>query len=95
MNRPRLVKPSLMRAMLSIVLLTALTCFVTGISLAIAYTHGLSDPAPTSEYIRLFTTFIVLWGPTYLLFFWWATVPALVGLGVLLAAVRGEQVDTF
>ncbi|WP_264073013.1 hypothetical protein [Mycobacterium cookii] len=61
---------------------------MTGIALAVGYTHGLTDPAPVGEYIRLFVSFIVLWGPTYLLFFWWITIPALIGLGVLVASLR-------
>jgi hypothetical protein len=38
--------------------------------------------------IRLFTTFVVLWGPTYPLFFWWATILGLIGLAALVASVR-------
>jgi len=87
-SRLHLAKPSPKRAVLSIVAVTIVSCVITGIALAISYTHGLSDPAPVGDYIRLFITFVVVWGPTYLLFFWWATIPALFGLGVLVASVR-------
>jgi hypothetical protein len=88
MNRLCLIKPSLKRAVLSIVAVTVASCALTGIALAISYTHGLSDPAPVGDYIRLFITFVFVWGPTYLLFFWWATIPALIGLGAPVASVR-------
>jgi hypothetical protein len=94
MSRLRFAKPSPKRAVLSIIAVTIASCVITGIALAVSYTHGLSDPAPAGDYIRLFITFVVVWGPTYLMFFWWATIPALVGLGTLVASVRrGEAVD--
>ena len=88
MSELRLTKPSLKRAVLSIIAVTVVSCVITGIALAISYTHGLSDPASVGDYIRLFITFAAVWGPMYLLFFWWATVPALICLGVLIASVR-------
>jgi hypothetical protein len=84
----RLTKPSLKRVVLSIVAVAVMSCVITGIALAIDYTHGLSDPAPVGDYIRLFITFAAVWGPTYLLFFWWATIPALICLAALVASVR-------
>lgn len=88
MSRLRLIKPSLKRAVVSTTAVAIVSCVVTGIALAVGYTHGLTDPAPVGDYIRLFITFVVLWGPMYLLFFWWATIPALIGLGALVASVR-------
>jgi hypothetical protein len=88
MSGLRLTKPSLRRAVLSIIAVTVVSCVITGIALAISYTHGLSDPAPIGDYIRLFITFATVWGPMYLLFFWWATIPALICLGALVASVR-------
>jgi hypothetical protein len=88
MSRLRWVKPSLKRAVVSTTAVTMVSCVVTGIALAVGYTHGLNDPAPLGDYIRLFITFIALWGPMYLLFFWWATIPALIGLGAIAASVR-------
>jgi hypothetical protein len=94
MSRFSLTRPSLQRAVLSISAVTAVSCAITGIALAIAYTHGLTDPAPVGDYIRLFITFVVLWGPMYLLFFWWATIPFVIGLGALVAfARRGDAVN--
>jgi hypothetical protein len=88
MSGLRLTKPSLKRAVLSIIAVTVVSCVITGIALAISYTHGFSDPAPVGDYIRLFITFATVWGPMYLLFFWWATIPVLICLGALVAAVR-------
>lgn len=84
----RLTKPSFKRAVLSIIAVTVVSCVITGIALAFSYTHSLSDPAPVGEYIRLFITFVTVWGPMYLLYFWWATIPALICLGALVASVR-------
>lgn len=91
MSELRLTRPSLKRAVLSIIAVTVVSCVITGIALAISYTHGLSDPAPVGDYIRLFITFAGVWGPMYLLFFWWATIPALICLGALVASVRSED----
>jgi hypothetical protein len=88
MSRFHFAKPSLKRLLVSTTVVAAVTCVVTGIALAVGYTHWLTDPAPVGDYIRLFITFVVLWGPTYLLFFWWATIPGLIGLGALVASVR-------
>jgi hypothetical protein len=88
MSRFRFAMPSPKRAVLSIIAVTIASCVITGIALAVSYTHGLSDPAPTGDYIRLFITFVVVWGPMYLWLFWWATIPALVGLGALVASMR-------
>ncbi len=87
----RLTKPSPKRAVLSIIAVTVVSSVITGIALAISYTHGLSDPAPVGDYIRLFITFATVWGPVYLLFFWWATIPVLICLGALVASVRRED----
>lgn len=94
MSRLRFAKPSPRRVALSIVAVTITSCVIAGISLAVSYTHGLSDPATTGDYIRLFMTFVVVWGPTYLLFFWWATIPALIGIGALVASVRRDDPTT-
>ncbi len=88
MSRFYFAKPSLKRAVVSTTAVAVVSCVVTGFALAVGYTHRLTDAAPVGDYIRLFITFVVVWGPTYLLFFWWATIPGLIGLGALVASVR-------
>jgi hypothetical protein len=94
MSRFHVAKPSLKRAVVSTIAVAVASCVVTGIALAIGYTHRLTDSAPVGDYIRLFITFVGVWGPMYLLFFWWATIPAFIGLGALVASVRrGDTVN--
>ena len=69
MSKLRLASPSLKRAVVSVIAVAVVSCVISGIALAVSYTHGLSDPAPVSNYIRLFVTFVAVWGPMYLLFF--------------------------
>jgi len=88
MSRFHFAVPSLKRLLVSTTAVTVVTCAVTGIALAVGYTHRLTDPASVGDYTRLFITFVVVWGPTYMLFFWWATIPGLLGLAALVASVR-------
>jgi hypothetical protein len=86
----RFTKPSLRRVLWSIVLVAVACCVIAGIAVSIGFilSNESSEPVPKGEYVRLFVVDITFWGPMYLLIVWWATIPAIIGLGVLAACVR-------
>lgn len=86
----RFAKPSLWRVLWSIIAVAVVSCVITGIALSIGFIVGYDGPEPVSkgEYVRLVITCLTFWGPMYLLIAWWATIPAIIGLGALAACVR-------
>lgn len=93
----RLVKPSIRRLLWSIVGTAVLSCIIAGAFLFIAaLATGRNDSAPTStgDYIRLFIWFVLLYGPSLLFIVWWISVPAIVGVGTLVAYVRRDRSQT-
>jgi hypothetical protein len=87
----RFAKPSIRRVIWSLIAIAVGSCVLAGTGLFIgALVVSRNDPTPTStgDYIRLFIVSILLWGPSLLRFFWWATIPVIIGLGVVAACVR-------
>jgi hypothetical protein len=83
-------KPSVRRALCSIVTVALIACVVTGIALAAGFVHGHNDNGaiPDGEYVRLVVTALTIWGPMYLLIASKVSVPVIVAVGSLAACVR-------
>jgi hypothetical protein len=65
------------------------TClFITAVIVAHRDPISNSSPTSTGDYIRLFIAFILLWGPSLLIIIWWASIPAIVALGILAACTH-------
>lgn len=91
MSRFHFVKPSLWRLMWSVVAVAAGICVITGVAVfvGILVSHPpATDSVPTGDYVRLFVVCVVFYSLMYLWIVWWATIPAIIGLGVLAACVR-------
>lgn len=90
MNSVRFAKPSFERVLWSIIAVAAACCVIAGVllySVAIA-THSDVETLPKGEYVRLLILDLTLWGPVLLLTLWKFTLPLVVGLGWLAAALR-------
>jgi hypothetical protein len=84
------VRPTLWRVVWSIVA-AAFVVYITGIAVVYVLaltTHGVVQPSSSSTYVGLLMWDMVFAAPVFVLFFWWATIPAIIGLGVLAACVR-------
>jgi hypothetical protein len=94
----RFAKPSIRRVIWSLIAVAAGSCVLAGTGLfiyALVVSHNDPTPTSTGDYIRLFITFILLWGPSLLMIVWWISVPMIAGLGVLAACMRrGAVTDT-
>lgn len=86
----RFAKPSVRRVLWSILAVAAVSCVVAGIALSIGYAVDYNGPAPVpkGEYVRLVITCVTMWGPIFLLTAWPISLPAVVGIGALVAAMR-------
>jgi hypothetical protein len=84
------LRPTLWRAVWSIVT-AAFVVYITGMVVVyvLALTpHGVVQPSSSNTYVGLLMWDMVFAAPVFLLFFWWATIPAIIGLGVLAACAR-------
>jgi hypothetical protein len=86
----RFVRPTLWRVVWSIVA-AAFVVYITGIVVVYVLaltTHGVGQPSSSNTYVGLLMWDIVFAAPVFVLFFWWATIPVIIGLGVLAACMR-------
>ncbi|SCX11353.1 hypothetical protein SAMN02799620_01552 [Mycolicibacterium fluoranthenivorans] len=83
-------KPSLRRALWSIVIVFVVSSVIAGIAVAIGFIVGKDSTATVaaSEYVRLVVASLTIWGPMYLLIAWQVSIPAIIGIGVLAASIR-------
>jgi hypothetical protein len=86
----RFAKPSIRRVVWSVVAVAAGICVITGVAVfvGILVSHPATDSAPTGDYVRLFVVCVVFYSLMFLWIVWWATIPAIIGLGVLAACMR-------
>lgn len=90
MTNIHVMKPSLRRVIVSITLVSILSCILMGIFLYVVAISGHKDRSPVNagEYVGLFVVDVTIWGPLFLLTLWQATIPVVVALGVLAAWLR-------
>lgn len=94
--RLRLTKPSLRRAIWSMVAVAVACCVIVSSAYVVgALMTASDDPAPTStgEYVQLAVVFLTFWSPLLLLNFWYLSLPVIVALGLLIASIRRPQAD--
>jgi hypothetical protein len=89
------VRPTPWRILWSVV---AAAFVVYMIAIVVVYvlaltTQGVVEPASPNTYVGLLMWDMVFAAPVFVLFFWWATVPAMIGLGVLIACARRSTVS--
>ncbi|MGJ6125529.1 hypothetical protein QN239_23435 [Mycolicibacterium sp. Y3] len=83
-------KPSLRRALWSIVIVFVVSSVIAGIAVAIGFIVGKDSTTTVAagEYVRLVVVSLTVWGPMYLLIAWQVSIPAIIGIGVLAASIR-------
>ncbi|MDH6199029.1 hypothetical protein M2272_005696 [Mycobacterium frederiksbergense] len=86
----KFAKPSPLRALVCVAVVTVFMCVVVGIAISTAMIVGSSDPAPlpTGEYVRLFIVNITMWGPIMLITAWFLSVPVILAAGLLVACIH-------
>lgn len=89
MKRFQFRRPSVWRALWSIIGIALLCGVLTGIAL-FAYDMALPSDPPTAtgDYVRLFLLDITFWGPMLLLTIWQVSVPVILVLGGFAASLR-------
>lgn len=86
----KFAKPSPLRALVCIAVVTVFVCVVAGIAMSTAMIVGSSDPTPlpTGEYVRLFIVNITMWGPILLITAWFISAPIILAVGLLVACIH-------
>jgi hypothetical protein len=89
----RFAKPSARRVIWSIIGVALASCVISGIALAVGSSLGYTapGPVPNGHYVRLLVLCISFWGPVLLLTAWWISLPAIVGIGALVACVHRSR----
>lgn len=83
-------KPSLRRAIGFTVIVFVVSSIVVGVAVAIGFIAGKDSAASVAvgDYVRLVVASLTIWGPMYLLIAWQVSIPAIIGVGLILASIH-------
>lgn len=83
-------KPTLRRALWCTIIVFVVSSVAAGIAVSVGFIAGKESTAPVAvgDYVRLVVASLTIWGPMYLLTAWQVSIPAIIGIGLLVSSVR-------